>query len=382
MSKECEKIFFELIRAAVWQRDAVIDNVLTAETWHEVIQSFKAHAMLGLAADAIMSLPAQMRPPETECNEIRRYVGTLVQEHYRQDTVISQLFDTFATNGIDAVLLKGQGIAALYPMTNTRSIGDIDIFVGMEQYTDAMRVASAYCGVEKETAVPTADNIHGSLEVRQPEWLKGVELEIHYKAADTAIPSIKEEYNRWAAEMMHTGPFRIVNISGTELRTPGGAWGVVYVFEHLLKHLRYEGVGYRQFVDWMLCLDAMEDNYDELGELLRRFQLMDAWQVLGGVLVWQLGYDAEKFPYWNERKARYSQGRNLRYITDSANLGAGTAQAKGYYYMHPSLLRRLKAVRYYARYLLFEYQQFPHDTIGRQVRRLLSCFSSSQANAI
>lgn len=147
---------------------------------------------------------------------------------------------------------------------------------------------------------------------------------------------------------------------------------MVYVFEHLLKHLRYEGVGYRQFVDWMLCLDAMGCDYDALGRLLRRFRLMDAWQVLGGVLVWQLGYDAARFPFWNERKARHSQGRNLRYITDSANLGHGTAQAKGYYYMRPSLSRKLKAVRYYARYLMFELRLFPHDTVGRQARRLLA----------
>ena len=193
-----------------------------------------------------------------------------------------------------------------------------------------------------------------------------------YKAADTAIQSIKEEYNRWAAEKMHTGPFRIVNIGDAKVRTPGGAWGVVYVFEHLLKHLRYEGVGYRQFVDWMLCLNALNGEYDELGELLRRFRLMNAWQVLGGVLVWQLGYDAAKFPFWNERKALHSQGRNLRYITDSANLGSGTAQAKGYYYMRPSLLRKLKAVKYYARYILFEFQLFPHDTIGRYSHRLQS----------
>lgn len=372
MSRDGEKIFFELIRAAVWQRGAEVGNVVTAETWHEVIQSFKAHAMLGLVADAIMSLPPHKRPPEAECSDIRRYVGTLVQEHYRQDTVIARLFDMFAANGIAAVLLKGQGIGALYPMPNTRSIGDIDIFVGMEQYPDAMRVASAYCGAGSATAVPADDNIHGSLEVTRPAWLKGVELEIHYRAADTAIQSIKEEYNRWAAEMMHAGPFRTVNIGGTEVRTPGGAWGVVYVFEHLLKHLRYEGVGYRQFVDWMLCLDAMGCDHDALGRLLRRFRLMDAWQVLGGVLVWQLGYDAAKFPFWNERKARHSQGRNLRYITDSANLGHGTAQAKGYYYMRPSLSRKLKAVRYYARYLLFELRLFPHDTVGRQARRLLA----------
>lgn len=372
MSKDGERIFFELIRAAVWQRYAEIDNAINAELWHEVIQSFKAHSMLGLVANVIMSLPPQSRPPEFECDEIRRYVGTLVQEHYKQDTVIAQLFKLFSANGIDAVLLKGQGISALYPMANTRSIGDIDIYVGTEHYTDAMHIASAYCGVENITDVPTADNIHGSLKVTHPAWLKGVELEIHYKTADTAIPSIKEDYNLWAAEMMRTGPFRFINTGGTEVRTPGAEWGVIYVFEHLLKHLRYEGVGYRQFVDWMLCLNTLDSASDELGKLLRRFHLIDAWQVLGGVLVWQLGYDAAKFPFWNERKARHSQGRNLRYITDSANLGSGTAQAKGYYYMRPSLLRKLKAVKYYARYILFEFQLFPHDTIGRYSHRLQS----------
>ncbi len=370
MTTEGRKFFFQLTRAAVWQRGVDVECIVP-ELWPEVLCAFEAHAMTGLVADAIMSIPEDKRPSEQLCGKIRGYMGSLVREHYRHNTVISELFPMLEKAGVKPVLLKGQGIGMLYPMTNTRSVGDIDIYVGMEKYTEAMHVIQDYCGMPRMAVEPEKDNIHGTVIVEKPLWLKGVKLEVHYKAADTAVDSINDDYNDWAADKLLKGPFRKVAIAGTVVKTPGGEWGVVSVFEHLLKHLRYEGAGFRQFVDWMLCLANTPCNPALLKEYLERFYLMDAWQVLGGVLVWQLGYDKDKFPFWNERKARCSQGRNLDYIMNSGNLGEGTAKAKGYYYMRPSLKRRLLAMRYYARLAMFEYRVFPHDTLQKYIRRLL-----------
>ena len=371
MNKKNEKQFFELIQSVLWQRqpDACLFDGTTQ--WTEIVDSLEAHAMLGLVGDAIMSLPVPVRPGEEICQRIRRYVGSLVREHYKHDKAIGEVVRRLEEENIGCVLLKGQALSDLYPMKNMRSIGDIDLYVGMDNYTKAMRIINDYCGVKAADVYASPENIHGTAEVMSPQWMRGVKFEIHYKAADTAIQSISEDYNQWLHERMMHGPHRMVNIGGYVVKTPGAEWGGVYLFEHLLKHLRYEGVGYRQFVDWLLYLRTESIDEQRLREYLQRFKILDAWQVLGGVLVWQLGLPEAQFPLWNKSKARHSQGRNLRYITDSANLGQGTAQSKGYYDMAASWHRTLRAAAYYARFTMFEYRLFPSDTLQRQFHRLM-----------
>ncbi|MBR6190789.1 MAG: nucleotidyltransferase family protein [Prevotella sp.] len=371
MNRKSEKQFFELIQSAVWQRQPDETMFDGATQWTEIVNSLEEHAMLGLVADTIMSLPKHILPQEETCQRIRRYVGSLVREHYKHDRAISEIVCRLENEKIVCVLLKGQALSDLYPMKNMRSIGDIDLYVGTDNYTKAMRMINEYCGVKAVDVYATPDNIHGTAEVQSPQWMRGVEFEIHYRAADTAVQSINEDYNKWMHERMMQGPHRVVNIGGYAVKTPGAEWGAVYLFEHLLKHLRYEGVGFRQFVDWLLYLRAEQIDEQRLKEYLQRFKILDAWQVLGGVLVWQLGLPEAQFPLWNKRKARHSQGRNLRYITDSANLGQGTAQSKGYYDMAASWRRTIRAATYYARFTMFEYRLFPSDTLQRQFHRLV-----------
>ena len=315
MNKKSEKQFFELIQSAVWQRQPDETLFDGATQWTEIVDSLEVHAMLGIAVDTIMSLPKHMRPQEEICQRIRRYVGSLVREHYKHDKAISEAVCRLEEENVESVLLKGQALSDLYPMKNMRSIGDIDLYAGTDNYTKAMHIVNEYCGVKAGDVYACRDNIHGTAEVVSPQWMQGVKFEVHYKAADTAIQNISEDYNQWLHENMMHGPHRMVNIGGYAVKTPGAEWGVVYLFEHLLKHLRYEGVGYRQFVDWLLYLRTEQIDEQCLREYLQRFKILDAWQVLGGVLVWQLGLPEAQFPLWNKSKARHSQGRT-RPISD------------------------------------------------------------------
>ena len=54
--------------------------------------------------------------------------------HVKLNRNISRLVALFREAGIDPVLLKGQGIALNYPEPMLRECGDIDLYVGPEQY--------------------------------------------------------------------------------------------------------------------------------------------------------------------------------------------------------------------------------------------------------
>lgn len=362
LNKKEQEIFFRVIRLALDGKELSPDECVPTD----VVMALERHAMLGVVADTIADNVA----PEVQ-RHIYQHMASLVRKACREEKCIASIMSRLETEGIKAVLLKGQGLARLYPEHCMRAVGDVDVFVGKEKFSEAMKAVCSMCGMPNVEYTIPPNNIHGNADMGD------IHIEVHHMAADTAVKGIKKEYNA-VAETLLLESERFVTINGMNVCVPPLPFDVVYVFEHLLKHLRYEGVGIRQFVDWMLVMKAFAEEcpynagkpsgeYMELYDMLCRFRLLDAWQVLGGILVWQLGLPKEHFPFWKERKARHSQGRNLRFFLDAENLGHGTATAKGYYFMQPSLRRRLLAIRYYIPVLIFDHLLFPYDSLKRLV---------------
>ncbi|MBQ0075415.1 MAG: nucleotidyltransferase family protein [Prevotella sp.] len=356
LSEQQQVLFFRVIRLAL--HGGTLAKGESVPT--EVVEALERHAVLGVVADTI----AEHVTPEVQ-QHIYEHMAALVRKECREEVCVTSIVASLQAAGIKAVLLKGLGLSRLYPDNGMRAVGDVDIFVGRERYSEAMSIVGSLCGEpDIDTRIPPT-SIHGTAD------MDGIHIEVHHMAADTALKGIKAEYNDMAERLLLDSE-RYAVINGKRVCVPPLPFDVVYVFEHLLKHLRYEGVGIRQFVDWIMALKALAAicpyeaerpaaEYVELRDMLRRFRLLDAWQVLGGILVWQLGLPKELFPFWNERKARHSQRRNLRYILQAENLGRGTATAKGYYFMPPSLKRKFLALKYYLPVMIFEHHLFPYE---------------------
>lgn len=362
MTEHDRQIVFELLQASLWQRSvdtAVLGGEKMSESqWTPILQFLYDHSLLVLVANTIHSLPPYLQPSERQKSELQRLCDLTALTHHNMNKTVVDVMMLLHSNNHKAILLKGQGLAAIYPVADSRACGDIDIYIGSDGYEDACHIVEDYCGVPQTEIKREASCLHHSTS-------KGrIKLEIHHLAADTAIKSIKKDYNEWAERKMLQSN-ETVYIKGKQIAIPEGLTNIVYVFEHLLKHLRGEGVGLRQFVDWMLLLRQYNDTIGkaELKETLVRFKLMDAWQVLGGILVWQLGYPEEKFPFWDTRKAKHSQGHNLNYILQANDLGKGISAYKGYYYMPDSFKRNVRAFFYSVRRFLFMYKIFPSDAI-------------------
>ena len=63
-----------------------------------------------------------------------------MQQHVKLQHTLSLAWNALVDAGIKPVLLKGAGLAALYPDPQMRPYGDIDLFVGKEQYHHACAV--------------------------------------------------------------------------------------------------------------------------------------------------------------------------------------------------------------------------------------------------
>lgn len=303
-----QQIFFEILCSALWGTPV---NTPKDVDWKKLIEVFEDHALLGVASDAILSLPLEQLPPMELQMEMFQHVAELTQGHSCVADVRDKVFEVLEGQGMKPVLMKGPVLAALYPKRLVRSCGDVDVYIGKEDYDRACDVMCELCGYNSKEDGEFEDDVHFHCTY------DGVEVEIHKYACECCDISRFEAFNRFADEQ----------------NAQGDRFNAVFIFDHLAKHMRNEGIGIRQFVDWALLLHYLSEKvggFDseegrkfvaQLDADLQTYSRKDIWQGLSGILVYQLGLPKKECPFFDAKMARRSQGRVLQYIYDSGNFG-------------------------------------------------------------
>lgn len=318
------RIFFELLQAAIWQRHCKASFFRKKPDWDAVITLCEEHHVLGVVGDTIMSLPEEVRPGRRNAQRISDYIGHQIRLQYNNDEAASTVFKALQDAGIHAVLLKGQVIAAFYPERCMRACGDIDIYVGEEQYEEACRIVNEACGKESKDDGLFEDRVHYHTSTKDTH----VDIEIHRKVGETALPEDFDRFNAWAAEMLKPEMCSNIVINGVTIPTPCERFLIVFVYEHLTKHLVTKGIGIRQFADWALMLHSFMEAHGrekqwikQLESDLKHYSSYNAWQILSGILAFQLGLPTSHCTFWKQRKAEKSQGKVLEFIIKTGNFG-------------------------------------------------------------
>ena len=116
MTKTEQDIFFALLRSAIWEKPVEMEyNKGKEYSWLNILQAFADHAILGVVANAVMHLPEEYLPEEELQQEILQYASDTKKLNEEFDTAVVESFELLQKNGLHPVLLKGQGLSALYP---------------------------------------------------------------------------------------------------------------------------------------------------------------------------------------------------------------------------------------------------------------------------
>jgi len=212
-------------------------------------------------------------------------------ENYKMARVLSKLLKTLTDNGINAVLLKGLGVASNYREPSLRESGDIDLYVGVEDYRRAFDVLAPLSDPDKELLFE-AESKHSHIDIN------GIPVEIHRYCA--VLPRRYNAFFQNVAEKgLHEGT-ELITLADVEMkvRIPEPTFNAFFLFEHLWQHLVTEGVGLRQVCDWTMFLHANAGRIDKerLVSILEPLDLLRAWRVIGRIAVDVLGLPEEEMP--------------------------------------------------------------------------------------
>lgn len=298
MNQKEESIFYELLRAALWGTPVHPEKWgHEGWLWKNILKNLELQTILGLCTDVILRLPVEYLPDAEQQQLVQgRYMNN-VKKHFLLNSTLIEVFNWLKQHGIRPVLFKGQGLASLYPNPLLRQCGDIDIYIGTENYEKAKQVIQELVKVPADLEEAMENGKHYHI------CYKNVEVELHHVAEVMPVPWYNKYYQQLTRHWLEEVEPATVNIQGTGVPVPPTQFNVLYVFNHLWHHFSTGGVGLRQICDWTMLLHRSYGQYDkkELEHDIQKCGLMRGWKTVGGLVVQRLGLPKEEFPFYDEK---------------------------------------------------------------------------------
>lgn len=309
--KKTDNLYFALLRSALWG-DAGCD--VSQEEWNGVLETASRQTTFGLVCHAALSTEAGRNLSEQNKAYLRQQLLSLAMTHHCFNALVARIVTALRDKGIESVLMKGQGLAANYPIAELRECGDIDLYVGKENFDAACAVAESMAN-ENEADKGYDQVMHYHIII------DGIEVEIHRLTSWPNYNELDAIYDPYSEKGMAIGGNSMM-INGVNVWLPADTFNAFFVFQHAWKHFIYGGIGFRQLCDWAMLLHAKRDsiNRDELADILRRLSLMAGWQVFGCIAVDWLGLPRNEMPFYDE-KCRKRAKRIVAMILKEGNFG-------------------------------------------------------------
>ena len=238
-----QKIFFDFLRFCIGSAKEIPDSLKEAD-WKKLYAIAKKQCLVGVLFDGIKKLPpAEVGMSKDLLLQWMAESQMLEKANVRLNDAAIQVSEWFRKKGFRTCILKGQGNALMYPNPNSRTPGDIDIWVEGED----KRVISFVRSIS-----PYEKACYHHIEF--PSY-KGVEVEVHYRPSfllcfwhnrklQKYYEGVKEE------QFSH----RVMLGEQGEIAIPTAEFNLIFQLTHIYAHLMNEGIGLRQLLDYYYVL--------------------------------------------------------------------------------------------------------------------------------
>ncbi|MGI6243617.1 MAG: nucleotidyltransferase family protein, partial [Prevotella sp.] len=246
------------------------------------------------------------------------------------------------------IVFKGQTVAVNYEHPEARRCGDIDFYVCRKDL--------------KNARIMLQRKVSFSDEFSEQHWEfvgDGVKYEMHFR---TAIFSLKQNQKYWddLVENMISDDGYYVEIDGEPIPTFEPTINAVYLFIHIYHHFLKEGIGLRQFCDWMMLLRKHKRDIDceRLDNILEHLGYVKAYKAFGTILVKYLGLKPEEFPYQLSSDDYKWTNKILKVIVEGGNFGKHNRKMQ-----HPGILHSIETGFYSFSHICKFYMLSPKENI-------------------
>lgn len=258
------ELFFHLIRCGIGKAKELPYTPSESE-WGELFEIAKKQTLAGVAFAGIQQLPPQQRPPKVILLQWHSLCMVIKRSNAELDKKCALVSQKFKSEGFENCILKGQGIAQLYPDPSLRTPGDIDIWLGGGDVK-----AIGYVRRYIPDCVPTYHHVDFPIA-------RGLDVEVHYRPSWMYSPVRDRRLQAFFEQCAGKQFGNNINTAAGCFPVPTVAFNRIYILLHIYRHLFFEGVGMRQMLDYYFVLqhEITPKEKTEYIELLKRFGLKD-----------------------------------------------------------------------------------------------------------
>lgn len=295
ISKTAKNAFFTLLRAGLWidMEPELAVFPLPDEEWEAIYVLSVQQTVQAIVFDGLLKLPNQYLPPKGLLLRWTADTDRIERRNRTMNQAVGELGELFADHSLQALLLKGQGVAMCYENPSHRVCGDIDWCFASKGAYEKANILIQSCGKKLYSPELSSNYVWNEIEV-----------EHHYRMIDINNPFcygyIQELIH---GEQKYTS---IKEILGKNVYLPSSLLAILIVNTHILKHLLGLGVGMRQLCDSARIYFEHNDSIDK-AQLLQVYHRLGVhrWiQLLHQVLVDFVGMPEDSLPFPLERSRK------------------------------------------------------------------------------
>lgn len=308
-----QQAFLSLLGAGLWEKDVQLSQFVDID-FDEIYRLAEEQSVIGIIAAGLEHVVDVKVPQINFLTFIGRAVQ-LEQKNVAMNDFIAKLVTELNEHEIQALLVKGQGVAQCYERPSWRASGDVDLLLDDENFQKA-----------KDLLTPKATNIHeeNPFDKHYSFELDGWVVELHGTLRSLLTKQSDDYIDAVQNEAFRKGRKRIWCHNSVNIPLPNVDDDIIFVFTHILKHFFHYGIGIRQVCDWCRLLWTYKDTIDRklLESRLQTMGLMTEWKVFGSIAVNLLGMPSEAMPFYSDSKSYQRKAdRALAFIMETGNFG-------------------------------------------------------------
>lgn len=285
-----QRNFFRLLRSGTFGSDEAVEP-MSAWKWSYLHQLSLMHGVAALVYDGIQNHRNEffMQLPAAQTSIWEKTARDIEQENRHINASLSELFSLLNKQQLRPILLKGQGIGALYDQPLHRTGGDIDIYF---PYEPQARKAAQWA---KEHATDFDESEKHYLQYR---W-HGIKAE-HHKHMQRLTNML---HNRTLQKIIDAeirccdSAYVIINGMRVEVVPP--TLDLLLILLRITRYMLNEGISLKQIVDLGMFLRKKGDKVDfvKLQSWLKVLKLQRIAHLQGALLVRLFHFSEDEIPF-------------------------------------------------------------------------------------
>ena len=265
------EIFFALIRTGLHLDESISLPAMNDSLWAEMFAMSVKQCMTGVMLEAIDRIGNNDGPGEMTKIRLMQYTIKAEKINLKADMEAVKWSEYFSDKGFTAILLKGQGLALLYPKPKMRTPGDTDLWI-LGDRKKIWELCRDELGAKEFTYHHIG--IHS---------INKMELEIHTTPSWMYCPwrndRLQRMFKKWTNECVEQ---KLPNNSG-KVWVPSDEMNKIFLLVHLYRHVFSEGIGLKQMADYAMLLNK-GCNDDERKIFIRQTKELNLYRFAGAVM--------------------------------------------------------------------------------------------------